>query len=69
MDGHAEARASDNPRDGEDERRSHPSIVSQSNHGPASAKHTSDEWADTGSIAPRLCLTLKLIARLGNAPD
>jgi glutamate carboxypeptidase len=31
--------------------------------------HTSDEWADTDSIAPRLYLTLKLIELLGNAPD
>ncbi|HEY0463608.1 MAG TPA: glutamate carboxypeptidase, partial [Polyangiaceae bacterium] len=30
--------------------------------------HTPDEWADTGSIAPRLYLTLKLIELLGNAP-
>jgi glutamate carboxypeptidase len=31
--------------------------------------HTSDEWADTASIAPRLYLTLELIELLGNAPD
>lgn len=31
--------------------------------------HTSDEWADTDSIAPRLYLTLKLIELLGNAAD
>jgi len=31
--------------------------------------HTSDEWADTDSIAARLYLTLKLIELLGNAPD
>lgn len=31
--------------------------------------HTSEEWADASSIAPRLYLTLKLIELLGNAPD
>jgi glutamate carboxypeptidase len=31
--------------------------------------HTSEEWADASSIAPRRYLTLKLIELLGNAPD